>query len=269
MNPSILERIKSLPPLPKTLVEVQAVCDRPDGSIGELASIVEHDPMIVANLLKSANSPLYGFGKEIASVSQAVSLFGMSMTRSVAISASVKKLLKVDMAPYKITPDQFADISSTQAALINRWFKKIDPSKKDKLFLAALLQETGKIIIADEILQRDEAELFESEILSTHNIASIEHSFVEETTASVTAAIFKFWGFDDEFVQTILYSDQPQKAPENIRQMAYALHIVKHAVPVNAPLGETSIAIALKKASDAGFDHEILEDEIDALLETK
>ena len=142
MNPSIVERIKSLPPLPKTLVDIQAICNRPDGSVGELSTVVEGDPMIVANLLKSANSPLYGFGKEIGSVSQAVSLFGMSMTRSVAISASVKKLLKVDMAPYKVTPDQFADISTMQASLINRWFAKVDPSKKDKLFLAALLQET-------------------------------------------------------------------------------------------------------------------------------
>lgn len=269
MNPALVERIKALPPLPKTLIEIQAICDRPDGSIGELASVVEQDPMIVANLLKSANSPLYGFGKEIDSVAQAVSLFGMSMTRSVAISASVKKLLKVDMAPYQVTPDQFAEISSKQAALISRWFKKIDPAKKDKLFLAALLQETGKILIADEVMKGEESVQFESEISATHNIASIEHSFVGETTASITAAIFKFWGFEDELVHMIFYSDNPQHAPEDIKQMAYALHIVKSAIPVNAPLGETSINIALKRASDAGFDHEILEDAIDEMLAAK
>jgi HD-like signal output (HDOD) protein len=269
MNPSIVQRIKSLPPLPKTLVDIQTICDKPDGTVGELAKVVEHDPMIVANLLKSANSPLYGFGKEIASVSQAVSLFGMSMTRSVALSASVKKLLKVDMAPYKITPDQFAEVSSLQAGLIMRWFKKIDPEKKDKMFLAALMQETGKIIIADEVIQGDEAAMFESEIEATHNIAQVEYSFVEETTATVTAAIFKYWGFDDELVNLIFYSDQPQKAPEDIKKLSMALHIVKSAIPVNAPLNETSIAIALKKASDAGFDHEVLEDEIDAILEAR
>jgi len=267
MNPSIVERIKSLPPLPKTLVDIQDICNRPDGSVSELSAVVEGDPMIVANLLKSANSPLYGFGKEIASVSQAVSLFGMSMTRSIAISGSVKKLLKIDMAPYRVSPDQFADISTMQASLINKWFARVDPSKKDKLFLAALLQETGKIIIADEIIQGDEATLFESEIAGTHNIAQVEYSFLEETTASVAAAIFKYWGFDDELVNMILFSDQPQKAPDELREYAYALNIVKSAVPVNSPLGETSIAIALKKAKDAGFDHEILEDEIDALLE--
>ncbi len=269
MNPSILERIKALPPLPKTLVEMQAICDRPDGSIAELAAVVEHDPMIVANLLKSANSPLYGFGKEISSVQQAVSLFGMSMTRSIALSASVRKLLKVDMAPYNVSPDNFADISSKQAQLITRWYKRIDPSKKDMLFLAALMQETGKIIIADEILQNDESETFKSEISATHNIAQVEHSFVEETTATVTAAIFKHWGFDEELVNMIFYSDNPTKAPSEVKEYALALHIVKTAIPVNNPLSEVSITFALKKAADAGFDHEVLEDEIDAIMALK
>ena len=43
-----------------------------DASIMDLAKAVEHDPMIIANLLKAANSPLYGFSREINAISQAV-----------------------------------------------------------------------------------------------------------------------------------------------------------------------------------------------------
>ncbi len=269
MNPSILERIKSLPPLPKTLIDMQVICDTPDGTVADLANVAQKDPMIVANLLKSANSPLYGMGKEVTTVGKAVAMFGMSMTRSIALSTSVRTLLNVDMDPYSITPDEFADISSMQAALINSWYKKVDPSKKEKLFLAALMQETGKIIIADEILQGDEAELFKSEIASTHNINEIEKSFIDVTTANVTAAIFKHWGFDDELVDMIEYSDDYTQAPDSVKEYALALHIVKTAIPINAPLSEISITMALKKASDAGLDHELLEDEIDALIARK
>ena len=269
MNQSILERIKSLPPLPKTLIDMQVICDTPDGTIADLALIAEKDPMIVANLLKSSNSPLYGVGKEITTVSKAVGMFGMSMTRSIALSTSVRTLLNVDMDPYSVTPDEFADISSMQAALINNWYKKVDPAKKEKLFLAALMQETGKIIIADEILQGDESELFKSEIASTHDIHTIEKSFIDVTTANVTAAIFKHWGFDDELVDMIEYSDDYTEAPEAVKEYAVALNIVKTAIPINAPLEEVSITMALKKARDAGFDHELLEDEIDAILAKK
>ncbi len=121
MKNSIVESIKSLPPLPKTLIDMQRVTADPDASIADLTKTIEHDPMIVANLLKAANSPLYMFGREIKNVAQAVSLFGMSMTRSIALGNSVRKLLNVDMEPYGVSSDRFAEVSSMQAALIHKW----------------------------------------------------------------------------------------------------------------------------------------------------
>ena len=267
MNPNIIERIKALPPLPRTLLEIQAVCNRSDGTVAELSHIVEQDPMIVANLLKSANSPLYGFGKTITSVGQAVALFGMSMTHSIALHTAIRKLLNVDMAPYGISSDEFAHISSMQASLMASWYAKVDPEKKDLLVLASLIQESGKIVIADMIIQEDLVSQFKFDIQATHNIAQVEFEYVKETSASITAAIFKFWGFESKLVEAIGYSDHVAKAPDAIRPYAVALNIVKTAVPINGPLTETSILAALKKAQMAGLDYELLEEEIDKLLE--
>ena len=267
MKNSIVESIKSLPPLPKTLIDMQRVCNDPDASIHDLTKTIDHDPMIVANLLKAANSPLYMFGREIKNVAQAVSLFGMSMTRSIALGNSVRKLLNVDMEPYGITSERFAEISSMQAALMHSWYTKIDRDKAEKLFLAAFLQETGKILIASDIIQEDLTYNFKSDIGMTNNIAQVEFSYVEDTTATVTAAIFEHWKFDSVFVEMIRFSDNYLKAPEEIREYATALNIVKTIIPINSPLSEPSINFGLKKALDAGYDHEILEDAVDEMLD--
>ncbi|MDD5202476.1 MAG: HDOD domain-containing protein, partial [Sulfurimonas sp.] len=58
MKSSIIESIKSLPPLSKTITDINMVYASEDSSIHDLAKVVERDPMIVANLLKAANSPL-------------------------------------------------------------------------------------------------------------------------------------------------------------------------------------------------------------------
>ncbi|WP_345980846.1 HDOD domain-containing protein [Sulfurimonas sp. HSL3-2] len=268
MKISILESIKSLPPLPKTITEIQRIFLDPDSSIADLVKVIEDDPMIIANLLKAANSPLYSFKKDIKNVSQAVSLFGMSMTRSIILGHSVRKLLNVDMEPYATTSEKFAEVSSKQAALMHCWYKKIDRAKADQLFLASLLQETGKILIASYIIQQDETTTFKSEVEMTHNIAAVEKSYVGETTASVTAAIFEHWGFDADFVEMIRYSDFPQLASQHMLEFATALNIVKTIIPVNNPLSEMSINLGLKKASDAGYNHELLEDCIDDMLDT-
>ncbi|PHQ56328.1 MAG: histidine kinase [Sulfurimonas sp.] len=267
MKNSIIESIKSLPPLSKTILDINRVYADENASIADLAKVIELDPMIVANLLKAANSPLYGFGKQIRNVSQTVSLFGMNMTRSIAIGNSVRKLLNVDMKPYGVTSDDFADVSSKQAKLILSWYKTIDKEKADKLYLAAFLQETGKILISSDIIQENEDVSFKSEIEMTNNIAQVEKSYVDITTAEVTAAVFEHWGFDEEFVDIIKYSDDPSAAPEEIKEYATALNIVKTIVPINKPFGDGSINFGLRKARDAGYDYEVLEDMLDDILD--
>ncbi len=267
MKSSIVESIKSLPPLSKTISEINRVYNDPEAGVVEMAKVIEGDPMVVANLLKAANSPLYGFAKEIKNVSQAVSLFGLSMTRSIAVGSAIRKLLNVDMEPYGITSEKFAEISSQQAALAYRWFKKIDKAKAEKLHLIAFLQETGKILIASDIIQEDETIAFKSEIELTNNIAAVEKSFVDTTTSLVSALIFKHWKFDEEFVEILKYADYPSQAPDAIQDLSSALHIVKTVVAVNKPFAEPSIILGLKKAEKFGFDHEVLEDSIDEMLE--
>jgi len=264
---SIIDSIKALPPLSKTILDLNKVYADENSSIHDLVKVIEGDPMIVANLLKASNSPLYGFGKEIKNVGQAVSLFGMSMTRSIALGNSVRKLLNVDMQPYGITSEKFAEISAMQATLMVNWYQKIDKKKAEQLYLAAFLQETGKILIASDIIQEDEATSFYSEVETSMDLAQVEKSYVEVTSSEVTAKVFEHWRFDKRFIKMIQYADNPEAAPNELKEYSMALHIVKTALAVNRPLCEQSINFALQKASNAGYDHTLLEDAIDDILD--
>lgn len=267
MQRSIIDSIKSLPPLSKTIMDINKVYADPEASVMDLAKVVERDPMIIANLLKAANSPLYGFAKEIRNASQAVSLFGMSVTRSIAISNAVRKLLNVDMQPYGVTSQRFAEISELQATLMMQWYKQVDKSKAEKLYLATFLQETGKILIANIIIQDDETTSFYSEIELSNNIAQVEKMYAQMTSSEISSQIFEHWHFDEDFVVMIKYADDPKSAPQRIKEYATALNIVKTIVPINRPFSEIAINIGLKKASDAGYNHEFLEDAIDDILD--
>jgi len=267
MKNSMINSIKSLPPLPKTVIDMQRVCNDPNSSISDLVKTVDHDPMIVANLLKAANSPLYSLRREITSVAQAVSLFGMSMTRSIGLGNSVRKLLNVDMEPYGISSERFAEISSMQAVLAHKWYSQIDRVKADKLFLAAFLQETGKIVIASDIIQEDVVTNFKSDIEVAIDISSVERSYVEATTAEVAAAIFTHWNFDREFVLMIEHSDAPEKAPDEIKELSMVLSIIKTIMPINNSLSERAIIQGLKKAESAGLNTVALQKAIDAVME--
>jgi HD-like signal output (HDOD) protein len=118
MNENILKKIKSLPPLPKSVMEIQKITSDPDGSIGDLIKVVKEDPMLTANLLKAANSPLYGFSRQIKNVDQAVSLFGMSTVKGFAVASAVRSSMKIDLSAYGLSETKFVSVSQLQNALV-------------------------------------------------------------------------------------------------------------------------------------------------------
>lgn len=251
-------KIKSLPPFSKTFQDIKDILDNEDSTIEELAKAIEKDPMLTADFLKTANSPLYGANRQIKSLVQAVSLFGFVTAKSLVLSSSIKRLLKVDIEPYGITPDDFVKASNMQGALAKIWFNKINPKKMNDLFICALLQEIGKILISDEVIKNNDGVDFRADLQMSFDIASVERSYVKTTTALVTAEIFDYWGFEKTMVENIRNSYEPANSPFEYKEIAWALKIIRKAIPVNDPLSDRSISIALNLAKEGGFDEQIL-----------
>jgi HD-like signal output (HDOD) protein len=163
LKSSIIETIKALPPLPVTIIEINSIYADKNSTIKDMAKAIEKDPMIVANILKAANSPLYGFGRDIKNVTQAVALFGINMIRSIAIGNSIRKLLNfVDMIRYSDDPSLApSDIKEYATALniiktivpLNKPFSEISinlgvKTALDSLYDTALLQDSIKQVMS-------------------------------------------------------------------------------------------------------------------------
>ena len=125
--------------------------------------------------------------------------------------------------------------------------------------------ETGKILIASDVMQEDEDVSFKSEIEHSNNLAQVEKAYVDVTSAEVTAKVFQHWGFDTEFVEMIRYADNPA-ASDEMKEYATALNIVKTVIPVNNPLSEQSINFGLRRAVEVGYDKNLLQESIDDML---
>lgn len=261
MNENIIKGIKSLPPLSKTIMDIQQLDS--ESSVADLIKIVEKDPMIVADLLKAANSPLYNFSKEITSIAQVVSLFGLNITRSIILGQAMKKLMSVDLEPYGIDELEFSHLSLVQANLAYALAKRIIPHNQDLIFLAALLQESGKILLAKELKEIAKVEEFQKSIKTSANISIQEKEILGTTTAQVTARIFHYWKLDTKLIKIIQYSDSPSKASDEIKKEAAILQFVRLIVNVVNPFHEDIIEVVLNKAEKFGYSREIFKEEIE------
>ncbi|GAX87295.1 conserved hypothetical protein [Lebetimonas natsushimae] len=207
MNEHILKEIKALPPLPKSIMEIQRITNNPNSSISDLVKVVKEDPMLTANLLKAANSPLYGFTRQIKNVDQAVSLFGMATVKGFAISFAIKNTLKFDLSAYGISEDQFHDVSAKRNAVTLLWYKK-NRKYLDILATDSFLIDIGAVIISVVLSNLDKVDEFRTN-LTPENREELEKKFIGMTTAEVNAKIFSHWGFSEDLIESMRNLDNP------------------------------------------------------------
>lgn len=263
MTEEILKKIKQLPPLPESAMQIEAVYQDPDSTFNDMVKILEKDPLLTADILKAANSPLYGFSNEINSINQSVGLFGMGTIRGFALASIVKKSFSLDLSPYGIDNDMFSALSKKQHGLMTAWCLKTEGSLLGILSPAAFLVEIGKVLIAQQIITDEKQEAFRDALVELQDVEAAERKVVGADTPEVSATIFKFWRFETGLIDTIRNCQNPEDAKEEDKRAAQILHVVRTAVPINGAITEESI----KKAKELVIKYDLNMESFDKALE--
>lgn len=114
MRELVVKKIKSLPPLTKTIVDIYALRRSPDPDMAKLKKIIRNDPPTAANLVKICGCAAYGLSKRVKTPEDAISQLGTRMVINVAMSTCMNAHVNADPVPYGATQDSFAETSSTQ-----------------------------------------------------------------------------------------------------------------------------------------------------------
>lgn len=238
MNTILKEKIKQLPALPESAIKLEAIYHDPNSTFDDMVKVLEIDPLLTADILKAANSPLYGFTREISSITQAVGLFGMGTIRGFALAMIVKKSFDLNLSPYGISNTQFSDLSKAQNALSVTWCLRKKPHLMGLLSPASFLIEIGKVMISQTVLDEGKADEFKEKIKekikATKSLRSIEEEFVETHTAEVSADIFNHWKFETDMITLIRNVGEPELCEdEKIKEASKILHVIRVATGID------------------------------------
>lgn len=270
----LLKKIDTLAPLPKTLLDIEDFKSTSNYDIEALSKIIEQDPLMVSSILKTANSAMFGFVSKVDTLNRAVNLLGVNFTISIALGSGIKRALDSDLNAYNASSDDFLRIANMQSNLVNLWIGRLDNELRNELVLSAFLQESGKFIINNAIVEENKTQEFSQKILNNFDkLDIIEKEYVGMTTAEVTSAIFKHWNLTKNIINYIKFSDHPNKALPEHKKHAQILHVVKKLCNIVKPFDSKIIEEAVTKAEEFGFDSKILRSAIskmeDRILDEK
>ena len=149
---AVAKRIASgeieIPMMPKAAVILQRAASDPKTSFAKLASIIETDPAVAAELMRVANSPFYRTMMESTSVRSAIARMGIGGVRDVVLLVSFRgKILKA----HRLLHDEAQALweQAMGAGYLSRLIAQELRLDQDLAFTAGLFHDVGKIILLD------------------------------------------------------------------------------------------------------------------------
>jgi len=253
---SITNNIESLPPLSDVILKIQK-CYNDDISnmnIEILVNLIESDAILAANILKITNSPTYGFSRKILSISQAVKLFGVLQIYGIIVSYVVDESIKANTKVYGLSNERFNDMCHIQSALIMKWYSKIDFKKAQLLSSLALIMESGKLILAQEIANSSYELEFRQGLHNCEDIEVYEKNLVSLSSYNISALLFEHWNLEPLYIKILLSNKEEQDS--EILEFVKILDVVKTAINVKEFLTKDSVLKASKLLREMNIDIE-------------
>ena len=253
---NIVNNIESLPPLCDTTLIIGELYRNgaEDVDITKLISIIEQDALLTANILKMINSPFYGFSKQISSVSQAVTLFGTHTIYGLVIRFSIENSITANLRPYGVSNSAFNNVCHMQSALMNQWYSEIDLKHAQILAPLALIMESGKLVVSQEVAQNSSIKEFLTGVRRAQRISEYENEVFGTSSYYVSGLLFEHWNLDKLYVDMLKGLDFEHDASSKLGYYIDTLDVVRTAVNVKESFTQDSISAAAEIVEDMKLD---------------
>lgn len=262
---SIVKDIDSLPPLSNAAYIIQSMylSGIENTNILRLVKVIESDAMLTANILKMINAPYYGFQKKIASVAQAVSLFGTKRIYALVMQYAVAENLKADTSIYGFEQSQFNELCHLQSALILQWYSRVELRDAQFLTSLALIMESGKLVIAKEVVASDYCGEFRKGYNECKSIEEYEKSLINITSYEITALLFRHWNLEPIYIDILEALDNQEKYDKlDVKAQTYVdeIDVIRTAINTKDILSDGAINEAAQKVMRMGQNAQIFKD---------
>ncbi len=141
----LIKNLGELPPLPQVATRVIRLTADLDASTEQLQNLIRTDQALSSQLLKVANSAMFGRVREVTTLTQAIMTLGFSTTRSVVLASSVKNLFT--RGPAGVHERILWEHALVTALGGSAFSQSMRFPITEEVFLAGLMHDIGKSVM--------------------------------------------------------------------------------------------------------------------------
>ncbi|MBM4187635.1 MAG: HDOD domain-containing protein [Gemmatimonadetes bacterium] len=186
------------------------VMDHPLSSAADVGKVISEDPGLTARLLRLVNSPIYGFPSRIDTVSQAISIVGMTQLRDLAIGTAFIRL-------FANVPGDLADMDSfwRHSIACGLAARQLAAHRREanveRFFVAGLLHDIGRPIMFTKAAS-DAARALRASRQTGRPLFEVEQEVFGFHHGAVGAALLERWRLPGMLIDAAAWHHAPRLA---------------------------------------------------------
>ena len=202
--------LRLVPPFPAVAHRLLALAGKENVTVQELGSLVKMDPSFSAELLRFANSALFGIRREVTSLRHAITLVGIDRIKTMATMVALNRMIRNSVG---IAALRKVWIHSLVTAVIAEEAARITKTNREEAYTTGLLHNLGTLgmmsAYPDEYSRMLEvSDDFGFDLLQT------ERDLFEIDHCAAGAYLAQDWDFPDEMAAAIATHHQDPVAGE-------------------------------------------------------
>lgn len=216
MDSRIAEAIRqsaAVPSMPRVVTRFLEVIQDPNFEYDAVVKVLSVDAGTVSEILRLANSALFGVSRKVISLKQALTLLGPRRTRSLVLGRYLVEAIGNGGAG-PVDTSYFWRRSLSAAVLGARIADVRCPRQRDEVFLCALLADIGVTILAQAL--PEEYRIF-AECYAPHGApmdVAAERAALGTTHAEVSASVLAEWALPEAMCSAVEASHDAPGAGE-------------------------------------------------------
>jgi putative nucleotidyltransferase with HDIG domain len=215
--------LRLVPPFPSVAQKILALVSSEDTSPHEIGELVKLDPSFSAELLRFANSALFGARREVRSLTQAIVLLGMERVKTMAMLVVVNRIVKSSLRVQELRKVWLHSLATALLA------EEVGPRlgvNRDTAYTAGLLHNLGTLGLMSAYPD-EYARMLSVSGEFGFDLLQTERDLFEIDHCAAGAYLAQDWDFPDELAAAIaVHHDAPgrlRRGLDNLVQVSWRL----------------------------------------------
>jgi putative nucleotidyltransferase with HDIG domain len=208
MIDKILKSLEHIPAFPITILKVSEMLRDDDYSVADMVDMIKYDQAMAANIMKMSNSAYFGSRQKIGTLRDAVVYLGKNNLIRIVQTAGVSRYFKQKGRGYVEKANELWEHSVAVAIMSQILSRKILKCEDEKLYLAALLHDVGKMVMGEFVNESIEA-IARLVAEGGYSFLEAEEAVIGINHAELGGKIAERWNFPKEIVVALTYHHRP------------------------------------------------------------